>query len=89
MEISHETAIVRRATGESFTCISGQQRLVTALQMIGKATVRDVETGETFEVHVVDDRIVVLHGVQDAIAETRMARAVEKAITQSMNGSNK
>ncbi|MEJ6003849.1 hypothetical protein [Paucibacter soli] len=73
------TIIVRRTTGEAFEVSAGRHRLMAALQVFGKAAVTDAETGETFEVHEVEGRIVALQRPGEASAETEAARAIVHA----------
>lgn len=73
------TITVRRVNGQLLECINGHHRLLAQLQVFGKATVTDTETGESFDVHEVDGQIVALDGGHGAIAETVAAAAIERA----------
>jgi hypothetical protein len=53
--------------------------LRAALQVFGKATVTDADTGDTFEVHEMDGQVVVLERPGEAAAELAAAKAIERA----------
>lgn len=59
--------------------VQGLHKLQGALQAHGIAEVQDIETSETFKVHIVEGQIVVLATPQDAIAETQAAVAIARA----------
>ena len=73
------TITVRRVDGETFQIVGGAYQLNSELQLRGKATVTDIETQETFMVHVVEGRVVPLDQGHSAIAETIAAAAIERA----------
>jgi hypothetical protein len=70
---------VRRTNGQTFELTNGVHRLKAQLEVFGKASVTDAETGETFDVHEVDGQIVALDDGRSAIAETVAAAAIERA----------
>lgn len=76
------TVNVKRRDGGSFDCIVGHTRLRAQLEALGKATVVDVETGESFEVHQVDGQIVVMEDGRNARAETLASQAISRAQAQ-------
>lgn len=73
------TILIRRVDGSTFEPIDGHHRLRASLEVFGKATVTDAETLETFEVHEVDGKIVVLDDGSGAVAQTLAAAAIERA----------
>jgi hypothetical protein len=71
--------LVRRRDGGSYECIAGIHRLRAILAAVGKCSVTDCETHETFEVHEVDGQILVLDDGSKARAETVASQAIERA----------
>ena len=67
------TILIRRLNGVS------KVRLRQSLELFGKATVTDVDTKETFEVHVVDGELVILNNGSADIAQTIAVAAIQRA----------
>lgn len=76
------TISVRRIDGGNFEIVDGHARLQACLAVTGKATVTDVETHETFDVHEVDGRLVILSDGRTAVAETLAVAAIKRAARQ-------
>lgn len=72
------TILVRRRDESYFECIDGHRRLLAGLQVLRNVRVRDIETGEEFDVHEVEGQLVVLSTPAQAIAETEAAQLVAK-----------
>ena len=71
--------LVRQTTGDSFQVVAGVRRLKVALQVFGKVSVTDVETGESFEVHEVEGQVVALQQPGEAAAEVAAEQAIHRA----------
>ncbi len=73
------TITVRRLNGNTFECVNGYMRLRVGLDVLGKVSVQDIETGETFDVHEVDGQIVILDDGSKDRANTIAAQAIDRA----------
>jgi len=73
------TITVRRLNGTTFECIDGHMRLRAGLNVLGKVSVRDIETGEIFEVHEVNGQILVLNEGSKDRADTIAAQTIARA----------
>lgn len=73
------TILVRRKTASAFEVVSGMRSLLAGLHFGLKVPVQDADTGESFEVHLVDGEIVALQRPGEAEAETIAAAAIERA----------
>lgn len=73
------TITVRRLNGNTFECVNGDIRLRVGLDVLGKVSVQDIETGETFEVHEVDGQIVILDDGSKDRANTIAVQAIDRA----------
>ena len=71
--------LIRRVDGGTFEPVNGHVRLRASLEVFGKATVTDMDTQETFDVHMVNGQIVILDDGKAAIAETIAVAAIERA----------
>lgn len=70
---------VRRLNGKTFECVNGHMRLRAGLQVMGKMSVQDIETMETFDVHEVDGQLVILDDGSNDRANTIAAQAIDRA----------
>jgi hypothetical protein len=73
------TIHVRRRDGTSFECLSGIHRMRAALQVFGRVKVRDIDSGEEFDVHEVEGQLVVLSTPAQDFAETKAAQLIARA----------
>ena len=70
---------IRRADDGAFELVDGLARLRASLDVFGVATVTDLETHETFEVHEVNGQVVAVADKPTAVVETIAATAIERA----------
>lgn len=73
------TILIKRFDGDAFEIVNGHARLRASLEVFGKATVTDIDTKESFDVHLVDGQIVSVEDGRLAISETIAVAAIRRA----------